>query len=241
METELLRILGAEDTTVANAIQLAIRLGIAAAAGWIIAIVFRRSRPNASPRNDQAMFATLVLLTMLICLVTSVVGNSVARAFSLAGALSIVRFRTIVDDTRDTAFVIFAVVMGMAIGCGLFLIPLIGVPLVSAVSVFINDWSTTERFSSSSRSKLEAVSRANLRVRVALGVPLTEILEPFAAEFFSSCNCLGVETTKQGAAIEANYAIQFSKDLDPVTLISRLNKIEGIQTASLEIHETASR
>ena len=49
-------------------------------------------------------------------MVTQVIGDNVARAFSLVGALSIVRFRTVVRDTQDTAYVIFAVAVGMAVG-----------------------------------------------------------------------------------------------------------------------------
>ncbi len=59
---------------------------------------------------------TLVLLSILIAMVTQVIGDNVARAFSLVGALSIVRFRTVVRDTQDTAYVIFAVAVGMAVG-----------------------------------------------------------------------------------------------------------------------------
>ena len=68
--------------------------------------------------NDEAesFTVTLVLLTILIAMVTQVIGDNVARAFSLVGALSIVRFRTVVRDTQDTAYVIFAVALGMAIG-----------------------------------------------------------------------------------------------------------------------------
>ena len=51
-------------------------------------------------------------------MVTQVIGDNVARAFSLVGALSIVRFRTVVRDTQDTAYVIFAVAVGMAVGAG---------------------------------------------------------------------------------------------------------------------------
>jgi hypothetical protein len=53
---------------------------------------------------------TLALLSVLIAMSTQVIGDNVARAFSLVGALSIVRFRTVVRDTKDTAYVIFAVV-----------------------------------------------------------------------------------------------------------------------------------
>ena len=94
--------------------------------------VWRRSylASHGRERSQPAPLATtLVLLSMLIAMVSIVIGNSVARAFSLVGALSIVRFRTVVDDTRDTAFVIFAVIVGMAAGAGLFLVALVGVPL----------------------------------------------------------------------------------------------------------------
>ena len=68
--------------------------------------------------NEEAesFVVTLVLLTILIAMVTQVIGDNVARAFSLVGALSIVRFRTVVRDTQDTAYVIFAVAVGMAVG-----------------------------------------------------------------------------------------------------------------------------
>jgi len=71
-----------------------------------------------------------VLLSVLLCLATLVIGDNVARAFSIVGALSIVRFRTVVRDTRDTAFVIAAVTVGMAAGAGYFLAPLLSLPVM---------------------------------------------------------------------------------------------------------------
>ena len=80
------------------------------------------------------MVATLVLLTVLIAMVTMVIGDSIARAFSLVGALAIVRFRTVVEDTRDTAFVIFAVAVGMAAGAGFLKAALVGLPFAAAAA-----------------------------------------------------------------------------------------------------------
>src|SRR2546430_10349771 len=62
---------------------------------------------------------------------TQVIGDNVARAFSLVGALSIVRFRTVVRDTQDTAFVIFAVIVGMASGANHLWVALIGISIVA--------------------------------------------------------------------------------------------------------------
>ena len=84
--------------------------------GAVVAFVYRRTRVPA--HTTPSFTVTLVLLTILIAMVTQVIGDNVARAFSLVGALSIVRFRTVVRDTQDTAYVIFAVAVGMAVGAG---------------------------------------------------------------------------------------------------------------------------
>ena len=84
--------------------------------GGVVAWIYQRTRPASD--TSSSLSVTLVLLAILIAMVTQVIGDNVARAFSLVGALSIVRFRTVVRDTVDTAFVIFAVAVGMAAGAG---------------------------------------------------------------------------------------------------------------------------
>src|SRR3954447_18141134 len=93
-----------------------LRLVTAMVLGSVVVFVYRRTR--ASNDTTPSFAVTLVLLTILIAVVTQVIGDNVARAFSLVGALSIVRFRTVVRDTQDTAYVIFAVAVGMAVGAG---------------------------------------------------------------------------------------------------------------------------
>src|SRR5438093_9026246 len=108
---------------------MAVRLAAAFVLGCVVAGVYRLTHGRGRP-VPLAMTATLVLLSVLIAAVTLVIGNSVARAFSLVGALAIVRFRTIVEDTRDTAFVIYAVVAGMGSGSGYLVAPLVVTPPV---------------------------------------------------------------------------------------------------------------
>ena len=105
-----------------------IRLLVALVLGGLVAWIYRRTRKST---DITASFpVTLVLLSILIAMVTQVIGDNVARAFSLVGALSIVRFRTVVRDTQDTAYVIFAVVVGMAVGANNLWVSLIGIGVV---------------------------------------------------------------------------------------------------------------
>src|SRR4029077_13124208 len=78
---------------------------------------------------------TLVLLAVLIAMATQIIGDNVARAFSLVGALSVVRFRTVVKDTQDTAFVILAVVVGMSSGANHLVVGLVGLGIIAAASL----------------------------------------------------------------------------------------------------------
>src|SRR5436190_5062072 len=103
--------------------------------GLLVAGIYRGTR--APSHRNPSFPATLVLLSILIAMVTQVIGDSVAKAFSLVGALSIVRFRTVVRDTQDTAFVIFAVVVGMAAGAGAYAIAAVGLAVGGLAAVIV--------------------------------------------------------------------------------------------------------
>src|SRR5690348_5645751 len=108
--------------------EVIIRLVLSAVLGGVVAWIYRRTRKGTEISSSFPI--TLVLLAILIAMVTQVIGDNVARAFSLVGALSIVRFRTVVRDTQDTAYVIFAVVVGMAVGASDLWVALIGIAVV---------------------------------------------------------------------------------------------------------------
>src|SRR6476659_471005 len=115
-----------------HAVHVCWRMALAAVLGWIVSLIYRRTRKSS---DVVASFpTTLVLLCTLIAMVTQVIGVSVARAFSLVGALSIVRFRTVVRDTQDTAYVIFSVAVGMAVGAQAPWVGLIGILVVGCAA-----------------------------------------------------------------------------------------------------------
>jgi uncharacterized membrane protein YhiD involved in acid resistance len=69
----------------------------------------------------QSYIHALFLMGLCTGIVMMIIGSNVARAFSLVGALSIIRFRTAVKDTRDTAYLFFAIMVGMGCGTGFYL------------------------------------------------------------------------------------------------------------------------
>src|SRR6476661_7267657 len=112
-----------------------LRLIVAMLLGACVAFIYRRTR--YASQTTSSFTVTLVLLAILIAMVTQVIGDNVARAFSLVGALSIVRFRTVVRDTQDTAYVIFAVATGMALAANHPLVALCGLVVVGVTALML--------------------------------------------------------------------------------------------------------
>lgn len=67
---------------------------------------------------SQGFILTLVMLPTIVALIILLIGSNVARAFSLAGVFSIVRFRSSMGDPKDIAYIFFTVAIGLALGVG---------------------------------------------------------------------------------------------------------------------------
>ena len=95
---------------------LALRMLVAGLCAWLLGWCY--SRTHGALSYSQNFVQSLVLLAMIVAVVMGIVGDSLSRAFGLAAALAVVRFRTPVKDARDTTFLFMAVAAGMAAGAG---------------------------------------------------------------------------------------------------------------------------
>jgi hypothetical protein len=194
------------------------RLVIAVLFGAIVAWVYRKTRAE----HISTFPATLVLLSVLIAMVTQVIGDSVARAFSLVGALSIVRFRTVVRDTQDTAFVIFSVVVGMACGASDPRVALIGILVVGAAA-----------FAMRPKGGRETTEWFTLEVKVAVGFEPEATVIGAIAPFAADRRLISVGTAKQGTSIQVVYAVHLAAGQRPDELVKALNRTEGVQSVNM--------
>lgn len=205
---------------------LFVRLVAALTCGLCVAGFYRvahgRDR-NATP----GLATTLVLLSVLIALVSIVIGSSVARAFSLVGALSIVRFRTVVDDTRDTAFVIFTVVVGMAAGAGLFLAAIVGIPLVGGAAVALASWPGIDVSPTTN-------VRCILSVRLSVGRDPATLLSPVLDRYFSRYAAIATSTSKQGTALDLSYSTRLRDEKTFSAAVTELSQLDGVISAELK-------
>jgi hypothetical protein len=202
-----------------------LRLLAALALGAVVALIYRATRADIS----RSFAATLVFLAILIAMVTQVIGDNVARAFSLVGALSIVRFRTVVRDTQDTAYVIFAVAVGMAVGANQPWVAVCGIAVVGLAAGLMR------------RPADEPDLRQLpflLHVRLGLGHDPDTLL----AGAFDACagrrQLVSLATARQGMSLEVSYRAALREGRSVDELVKALNRIDGVQSVSLERVDT---
>ena len=202
-----------------------VRLIAALALGLVVALVYRltRSKTEVAP----SFSATLVLLSILIAMVTQVIGDNVARAFSLVGALSIVRFRTVVRDTQDTAFVIFAVGVGMAVGAGYPWLAVAGLAVVAIAAFAMNPRDKVGAASSTDGEPFE------LQVRVGIGHDPQVAVAPALDLHAVDRRLISLSTARQGLAIDATFHADLRNSAAADALLRALNTTEGIQSVTL--------
>ena len=203
-------------------VSVTLRLLVALALGLAVSGVYRKTRD--AHEVTTSFTTTLVLLSVLIAMVTQVIGDNVARAFSLVGALSIVRFRTVVRDTQDTAFVIFSVAIGMAVGASDLWVAVVGLAVIGGAAWFMKP-------KPSARGG-HAGDRFELTVRTAVGLDLPPVVDA-ADRFLTERALVRIGTAKQGLSIEASYRVRLRADRAADELVCQLNGLDGVQGVEL--------
>ena len=93
-----------------------IMISFGLASGLIISFTYMKTYPKGRFNSNVAL--TMVLLPLVVSLLIMLIGSDIARAFSLAGAFSIIRFRSAPGEPKDIAYVLFAMMAGLASGVG---------------------------------------------------------------------------------------------------------------------------
>jgi len=127
---ELFNIASQGNFTVFNVI---LNLALTFILALVIALVYKNTHKGLS--YSQSFLFTLILISVITTIAMMVIGNSLAIAFGLLGAFSIIRFRTPVKEAKDTGYIFFSLVEGMAVGTNNHVIA-----IISTIAVLLIIW-----------------------------------------------------------------------------------------------------
>ncbi len=167
---------------------------------------------------SQSYTQSLILLGMVTTLIMIVIGSNIARAFSLVGALSIIRFRNAVKETRDVAFIFFIMAIAMACGTRFYMLALVAT-LLNCGAVYLMH---VVGF-----GKMNGNPERMVRVQLPPGVDASLSLEPMFPQLFESWNIISMETVRQGLFTELVYSVRPLPSVSGGQILNALSKLNG--------------
>lgn len=179
----------------------------------IVAKVYQYSYRGAS--FSPAFMHTLVICAMAIGAVMLIIGSNIARAFSLVGALSIIRFRNAVKDPRDVAFIFLTMAIGMACGTGFYLIA-VTLTLVSCFCIVL-----MSRFGFGEHGSVEKV----LKIQSPPVKDFETLFDPILKEHTSRFNLLSIESSRMGTELELTFGILVKRTFSAEKLLKALSGV----------------
>jgi uncharacterized membrane protein YhiD involved in acid resistance len=177
--------------------------------GWVYQITHR----GAS--YAQSFVQTLVMNGMVVAVIMLVVGSNIARAFSLVGALSIIRFRNPVKETRDVGFIFFTMAIGMAIGTKFYLLAIIAAVIISLVFIIMT------RFNWYARQVVSQI----LRIQVPNEIQYSTLFDNLFVKYTNISELISVDTVHNGLLTELTYSIGMKKQGQIQEFLSEIKKL----------------
>ena len=144
------------------------------------------------------------MLPTIISIIILLVGNNVARAFSLAGAFSIIRFRSTPGDTKDISYIFFTLAVGLASGMGYVGYAVIFTIILCAVMIILDSLNFA-------MPKSKAMV---LKITVPEDLNFEGVFDEILNTNTTSLNMVKVSTRDFGALYELNYSIHLKNDVN---------------------------
>ncbi len=195
-------------------VEMVTNMGLALVLGIIMALVFRSTHKGLA--YSQSFTLTIVFVTVIVSMVIMVIGSSLARAFALVGALSIIRFRTVVKDTKDTAFVFAGLAVGLAAGTSSYFLAVTGTLFITVMAIVLH------KVNFGALYKSEFILRFNFDQKFGSEAYL-EVLNTYGKR----TNMLHVESAGEGRYLKLAYDVVLKDGADASELISAIDKVEG--------------
>ena len=193
--------------------------------GQVLAWVYYFTHSGLS--YQRSFVQSLILITVVVAMVMAVIGNNIITAVGLMGALAIIRFRNIIKDTRDIAFIFCSLVVGMAAGSQRYSTAIVGTTILSLIAIYLHLTGFGRH------QPYNGFLRFSLRGHIGPDHPITAVLKRFCGSF----TLISVQDTGFGGPAEYAYQLMIRSAARNEQMMSELERVEGIENVSLTMQE----
>lgn len=191
---------------------LAVGLVLSFVLSALIGFLYQKTHKGTS--YTQSYVHTLIITCMVVTIIMLIVGSNIARAFTLVGALSIIRFRNAIKETRDVGFIFFTMAIGMATGTKFYLLAVIATAVISLAILIMNRFNWYAR----------PASGQILKVQLQNDVDFEKRFDDVFVKYTTASDLISVDSIRAGALTELVYSVQLKKKVKKQEFIAEIKK-----------------
>ncbi|WP_068777165.1 DUF4956 domain-containing protein [Paenibacillus sp. FJAT-26967] len=195
--------------------------------GGIISITYMKTSKQTYSQNFAL---TMILIPSIIAIIILLIGNNIARAFSLAGAFSIIRFRSAPGDPKDIAFVLFTMATGLACGVGVYGYAIMFTLILCTLMIVLH------KFKFGAQKTTQKLLKITVPEDLAYEEAFLEVFRQFQVDH----ELKKVKTTELGSLFELVYSITMDPAANQKDLIDALRCRNGNLNITLTMNPQAS-
>ena len=214
------------DITVVSAL---ITILVSAVFGGIIAFTYYKTQDEEVYQQNFAV--TLTMLPIILSVIIIFVGSNIARAFSLAGTLSIIRFRSAPGDAKDIGFIFFAIAAGLACGVGLYGYGIMFI-LILCIILFILKYMGVFK-----NKSVQKILKITIPEDLNYDGAFDGILEKYTKKYTLS----KIKTTDLGSLFELCYNVTMDKSANEQEFLNELRVRNGNLSIILSLAPTVAK
>ena len=206
-------------------IRTVIRMFAALIAGGFISLSYIHSDKRQKYSSNFAM--TVVILPAIVSVVITLIGSDLAKAISLGGVFALVRFRSVPGDSRDIAYVFFAMVVGLAIGMDCYAIAF------ALTAVFALSFTLLQKLNYAKNKNASEI----LKITVPEDLNFKDAFTDLFNEYLDKYTISSIRTTNMGTLYQITYDVIPKDGIDEKTFIDALRVKNGNLNIILGKHE----
>ncbi|RDY28488.1 DUF4956 domain-containing protein [Romboutsia weinsteinii] len=191
--------------------------------GLVISFVYMKT--NKKNGYNSGFTTTLVMLPVIISIIILLVGNNVARAFSLAGAFSIIRFRSAPGDPKDISYVFFTLAVGLTCGMG-YIVYAVIFTIILCILMFVLD---LIKFATPKGKPM------HLKITIPEDLNYDGVFDEILNEYTNTYHIERIRTRDFGALYELNYMIELKDSISQKQFLDKLRCRNGNLNISLTL------
>lgn len=195
---------------------------VAIALGGLISVTYMKTNPNGYSQNFTL---TMIILPVIVSMIILLIGNNIARAFSLAGAFSIIRFRSAPGDPRDIAYVLFTMAAGLACGVGTLGYAVLFTVILCLLMVILS------RFNFAASKKTYKLLKVTIPENLVYEEAFTEVFEQFGVGY----ELKRIRTAELGSLYELVYNVTITDSINQKAFLDAIRCRNGNLDLSLTL------